>query len=121
MIRALAGRPVGLMPGAPGEHIMSVFNIVRMRVKPEAVDRYITFHRDRKLSELPGMVNFNLVKTGERDFCVIGEWRDMDAMVAARPTMIGYLDTFRDGLEDLGGALGVTDPVSGEAVVSHHA
>ena len=27
------------------------------------------------------------------------------------------LDTFRDLLEDQGGSLGVTDPVSGEAVV----
>jgi hypothetical protein len=32
--------------------------------------------------------------------------------------MIGLLDSFRDHLEDLGGGLGVTDPVSGEAVVS---
>ena len=32
--------------------------------------------------------------------------------------MIGLLDQMRDLLEDLGGGLGVTDPVSGEAVVS---
>ena len=31
--------------------------------------------------------------------------------------MIGFLDEVRDCLEDLGGGLGVTDPVSGEAVV----
>ena len=31
--------------------------------------------------------------------------------------MIGILDSFRDTLEDLGGGLGVTDPVSGEVVV----
>jgi hypothetical protein len=31
--------------------------------------------------------------------------------------MIGTLDTFRDCLEDLGGGLGLTDPVSGEALV----
>jgi hypothetical protein len=30
--------------------------------------------------------------------------------------MIGMLDTFRDDLDDLGGGLGVTDPVSGEVV-----
>lgn len=99
---------------------MSVFNIVRMRVRPEAVDHYVSFHRDRSLSDLPGMIAFNLVKTGDHDFCVVGEWRDMDALVAARPTMIGFLDTFRDDLEDLGDGRGVTDPVSGEAVVQHH-
>jgi hypothetical protein len=31
--------------------------------------------------------------------------------------MIATLDTFRDLLEDLGGGLGVTDPVSGEVVL----
>ena len=31
--------------------------------------------------------------------------------------MIAGLDRFRDMLEDLGGGLGVTDPVSGEVVL----
>ena len=31
--------------------------------------------------------------------------------------MIGILDGFREHLEDLGGGLGLTDPVSGEVVV----
>jgi hypothetical protein len=30
--------------------------------------------------------------------------------------MIATLDSFRDTLEDLGGGLGVTDPVSGQVV-----
>ncbi|MER8447136.1 hypothetical protein NKH52_28525 [Mesorhizobium sp. M1066] len=37
----------------------------------------------------------------------------MDSLAAARPQIIGFLDTMRDMLEDLGGDLGVTDPVSG--------
>ena len=45
----------------------------------------------------------------------------MDALAAARPRMIGILDSFRENLEDLGGGNGVTDPVSGEAVISRHA
>ena len=40
----------------------------------------------------------------------------VEAMAAARPHMIATLDTFRDTLEDFGGGLGVTDPVSGEVV-----
>jgi hypothetical protein len=32
--------------------------------------------------------------------------------------MIGLLDTFRADLEDLGSGMGVTDPVSGEVVLS---
>jgi hypothetical protein len=31
--------------------------------------------------------------------------------------MVGTLDTFRHLLEDLGGSLGVTDPVSGPVVL----
>ncbi len=31
--------------------------------------------------------------------------------------MIGILDAFREHLEDQGGSLGLTDPVSGEVVV----
>ncbi len=40
------------------------------------------------------------------------------SIAAARPAMIANLDSFRDTLEDLGGGLGVTDPVSGELVVN---
>jgi hypothetical protein len=39
-------------------------------------------------------------------------------MADARPIMIGLLDCMRGYLEDLGGGLGVTDPVSGEVVVT---
>ena len=46
-----------------------------------------------------------------------GKWDDMASLAAARPKMIGILDSFRHTLEDLGGGLGVTDPVSGTVVV----
>jgi len=57
-----------------------------------------------------------VVKTGERTFCIIGQWRRFLDIVNARPQMITMLDGMRDMLEDLGDELGVTDPVSGEAV-----
>lgn len=97
---------------------MSAFNIVRLRVRPGAADDYLAIYRSRSLEELPGLVALNVVQSGDRDFCVVGEWTGMDALAAARPKMVATLDTFRDKLEDLGGGLGVTDPVSGEAVVS---
>jgi quinol monooxygenase YgiN len=96
---------------------MSAFNVVRMRVKPGCVDEYLAVHRDRDMADMPGLKALRVVRTGDRDFCFIGEWSDMDALAAARPAMIATLDRFRDKLEDLGGGLGVTDPVSGEAVV----
>ena len=64
----------------------------------------------------PGLRHVNIVKTGEHTFCVIGEWTDMDAIANARASMIATLNSFRDTLEDLGGGLGVTDPVSGPVV-----
>lgn len=48
-------------------------------------------------------------------------WRersDMDALSKARPHMIETLNSFRQSLEDLGGGLGVTDPVSGAVVLA---
>jgi hypothetical protein len=50
-------------------------------------------------------------------FRFIGEWDSYQSIVAAWPKMIATLDSFRDMLEDLGGGLAITDPVSGEAVL----
>jgi hypothetical protein len=100
---------------------MTAFNVVRMRVKPGHVDEYLNVHRERQFADMPGLKAFRVVQTGERDFCVIGEWAGMEALAAARPAMIALLDSFRDKLEDFGGGLGVTDPVSGEAVIERTA
>jgi hypothetical protein len=95
---------------------MTAFNIVRFRVKPGRQDHFIEAHRKAR----PGFKGFKggaLVRTGEQTFCIVGEWASLKALAAARPQMIGILDSFRDDLEDLGGGLGVTDPVSGEMAV----
>lgn len=95
---------------------MTAFNVVRFRVKPGREDQFVDEHRKAK-SDFPGMRRAALVKTGERTYCIVGEWEDMASIVGARDRMIALLDRFRDTLEDLGGGLGVTDPVSGEVVV----
>ena len=99
---------------------MTAFNVVRFRVRPGFEDEFIARHRDIR-EVLPGMRQMSLVRTGESTFCFVGEWRSMDSIVAAREQMIGILDGFRHMLEDLGSGLGVTDPVSGEAVVAQKA
>ena len=48
-------------------------------------------------------------------YCLLNTGRFDEAR--ARPTMIATLDRSREMLEDLGGDLGVTDPVSGEVVL----
>ncbi|GGB84194.1 hypothetical protein GCM10011352_07570 [Marinobacterium zhoushanense] len=95
---------------------MSAFNIVRLKVKPGCEERFIDEHR-KVDEEFAGMKRAALVKTGERSYCFVGEWDSMDDIVAAREQMVAILDRFRDTLEDQGGDLGVTDPVSGEVVV----
>lgn len=95
---------------------MSAFNAVRFRVKPGRDQDFLDAHR-RVERNWPGLLHANIVKTGDQTYCIIAEWTDMEALAAARPMMIGTLDSFRDTLEDLGGGLGVTDPVSGPVVL----
>lgn len=95
---------------------MTAFNVVRFRVKAGREQHFIDMHREPNPG-FKGFIRGSLVKTGERSYCVIAEWDSFDSLVAARPLMISRLDQVRDDLEDLGGGLGVTDPVSGEQVV----
>lgn len=103
---------------------MTAYNIVRMRVKPGSEDAFIA-HHDALLKSAAdefraaGMRRFSLVKTGDRSYCVLGEWDGFDSIVKARPAMIRSLDGLRPMLEDLGGDLGLTDPVSGEAAAEY--
>ena len=94
---------------------MTAYNVVRFRVKPGREPEFVAAHRKRP-ADFAGLRRFSLIKTGERTYCAIGEWNDLQSLVAARPKMIALLDAFRDTLQDLGGGLGVTDPVSGEVV-----
>ena len=95
---------------------MTAFNAVRFKVKPGNEERFVEWHRKAQPA-LKGFLAGNLIKTGDRTYCFIGEWRNFQSIVNARPQMTGLLDEAREMLEDLGGALGVTDPVSGDVVV----
>jgi hypothetical protein len=95
---------------------MTAFNVVRFRVKPGREADFIAAHR-KAHPDFSGFKRFAMIKTGDRTYCVIGEWESFEKLAAARPQMIAMLDTFRDTLEDLGGGLGITDPVSGEVVL----
>ncbi len=94
---------------------MTAFNVVRFRTKPGQEEAFLNEHRD--LAVFPGMRRFSLMKTGERSYCIVGEWESMATLIAARPTMIGKLDRMRGMLEDLGGGLGLTDAASGDVLI----
>ena len=95
---------------------MTAFNVVRFRVKPGHEAEFIEAQKKSR-EDLAGSKRFTMIKTGDRSYCIIGEWDSMQNLIAARPKMIARLDTFRNMLEDLGGGLGVTDPVSGEVIL----
>ena len=96
---------------------MSAFSVVRFRVKPGRDQEFLDAHRNMN-RDFPGVKAVNLIKTGDRAYCIVAEWNDMADIIAARPSMVGNLDRIRDLLEDLGGGLGVTDPISGPVALS---
>jgi quinol monooxygenase YgiN len=96
---------------------MTAFNAVRFRVKPGRDQEFLDAHR-KVNADWPGLAHVNMIKTGERSYCIIAEWTDMEALANARPHMLATLNSFRDTLEDLGGGLGVTDAVAGAVVLA---
>ena len=95
---------------------MTAFNAVRFKVKPGREQDFLDAH-EGVAADWPGLRHASIIDAGEGRYCIIAEWDDMASMAAARPQMIATLDGFRDTLEDLGGGLGVTDPVSGPVVL----
>jgi Antibiotic biosynthesis monooxygenase len=95
---------------------MTAFNVVRFRVKPGREQEFLDAHK-KVAGDWPGLKHANIIKTGERSFCIIAEWKDVESLANARPDMIATLNALRDTLEDLGSGLGVTDPVSGPVVL----
>jgi hypothetical protein len=100
---------------------MTAFNVVRMRIKPGREAEFLagfgeTDPATADRMKANGLRKMSVIKTGDSTYCIIGEWNNMSGIVGARPEMIKRLDEHRELLEDLGGGLGVTDPVSGEVV-----
>lgn len=95
---------------------MAAFNVVRFRVKPGRDQEFLDAHK-KMSADWRGLKHVNMIKVGDQSYCIIGEWTDMDTLANARPQMIATLDTFRHLLDDLGGGLGVTDPISGPVVL----
>ena len=95
---------------------MTAYNVVKFRVKPGREQEFLGAHRHLE-RDFPGLRGVGLIKTGDRSYCLVGEWDSMASIAAARPSMIANLDRFRDTLESLGPDVGVTDAVSGEVVI----
>ncbi len=96
---------------------MTAMNVVHMRVKPGKEDEFIRLHKEFDIGKMSGARDFWVMKSGERSYVIVGEWESLEALAAARPTMIGNLDRLRPILEDLGGGRGLTEPWSGEVAL----
>ena len=90
-------------------------NIVRFKVcdGKQAEFEELVENRER----FDGEFLMAVVKTGEDTYCGFGIWDSNEALVAARPEMIAFLNTVRHLLVEISPELGVTDPVSGEVLV----
>ena len=96
---------------------MSAFNIVKFKIKDGQEDAFLAAHSDGK-ARWPGLIRGTIIKTGERNYCLIGEWPSTEALMAARSAMIQTLDSFRATLEDMGDGRGTTDATSGKVVMT---
>ena len=94
---------------------MTAFNVVRFKVAPGRDHAFLSAHGPGKVN-WPGLRQGTIIKVGEGDYCLIGEWPDEQTMRTARPFMLATLDTFRDVLQPT--ASGVTEALSGQAVLA---
>ncbi len=89
-------------------------NVVRFKLKSDCVDKYEVIDK----TSFEGMTQRYIAKTGDYDYCFVGIWKSAEAIAAQRPAMIAHLDEVRGFMEELSPELGVTDPVSGNNIVS---
>ena len=67
---------------------MTAFNAVRFRVKPGREQEFLDAHKKVERS-WAGLQRVNIIKTGDRTYCIIAEWTDMDeARNVGRPLSI---------------------------------
>ena len=90
-------------------------NIVRFKVTKDNQDQFKALFENRERSA--GEFLSALVNTGEDTYCGFSLWDSNEALVAARPELIAFLDTGRHLLTEISPELGVTDPVSGEVLI----
>ena len=71
---------------------MTAFNAVRFRVKPGREQEFLEAHKKVE-ANWPGLRHEeNMIKTGDRTYCIIAEWSDMEALANARTQMVATLE-----------------------------
>ena len=86
---------------------------VRFLVKEGEVDAFVAAC---ETNPKYGEISSYLVKTGDLTFVWNAIFESEQALIDARPGMIGNLNRLRDHLQEISSELGVTDPVSGPVI-----
>ena len=98
---------------------MTAYNIVRVRVKKDRQAEFEETWRRQKGNDAPmkGLRREAVIRPSPGNYCLIGEWESYDDMADSRSALMASLAELRPLLEDLGGGLGVTYAVSGDAII----
>ena len=94
--------------------MVTFMSVVRFKVRSEQTAEFVSTWSNGPTA--PARISLRLIQTGDCLFCGVSEWESEDAIAAARPDLIKFLDTIRPMLEEISPVLGVTDPVSGPVV-----
>ena len=94
---------------------MTAYNVVRFKVKPGEDRTFLEAHGPGKIN-WPGLRQASIIRIGEGEYCLIGEWPSAGTLSSAIPHMQATLDTFRGVLQPT--ASGVTEAFSGQTVLS---
>ena len=86
---------------------------VRFLVKEGEVDAFVAAC---ETNPKYGEISSYIVKTGDLTFVWNAIFESEQALIDARPGMIGNLNRLRDHLQEISPELGVTDPVSGPVI-----
>ena len=86
---------------------------VRFLVKKGEVDAFVAAC---ETNPKYGEISSYIVKTGDLTFVWNAIFESEQALIDARPGMIGNLNRLRDHLQEISPELGVTDPVSGPVI-----
>ena len=89
---------------------------VRFRVKTGQENAFIEAVKKFDVSQHPECISHQVIDAGNGRFQSYVVWENEDAIAAARPNLIKFLDTMRPTLAEISPELGVTDPISGYIV-----
>jgi hypothetical protein len=89
---------------------------VRFQVKTGQEDAFLEAVKKFDVSQYGGCVSHQIIDTGNGRFQSNVVLENEDAIAAARPNLIKFLDSMRPTLAEISPELGVTDPISGHIV-----